>query len=109
MDVTNDLIDAFDELLFILNKNPARPKKKDILVEKDLLEKYPTLATMYESEKRTVDAPKSKDDYDEYADLNDSDEADDDYANAIEHSPLFNMKIWTLWRYRIFWLFRNLF
>ena len=94
VDVTNDLVDAFDELLFILNEiPPARPKNKDILVEKSLLEKCPTLATMYKSEKRIVDARKSKHEYDEYADPNDFDEAGDDYANAIEHSPLCNMKV----------------
>ena len=50
VDVTNDLVDVFDELLFILNEIPsAQPKTKDILVEKGLLEKYPPiLKTMYD-------------------------------------------------------------
>lgn len=88
VDVTNDLIHAFDELLFVLNENPEGTKNKDILAEKCLLEHHSALASVYESEKSAVDARKSRREY-EYTDTdsNDSDEVDD-YADAMENSHL---------------------
>ena len=82
VDVTNDLIQAFDELLLVLNENPEAPINKDILLEKGLLEQQSALATIYKSEKSAADARQLRHEY-EYTDTEDSDEADE-YADAME-------------------------
>ena len=90
VDVTDELIHAFDELLFVLNENPERPKSRQIMMEKGLLEQPSTLATVYESEKIAADARQSRYGYVcTYSD--DSDEADE-YEDAVEDSNLVDLE-----------------
>jgi len=58
VDVTDELIQAFDELLLVLNENPARSTSTsgESLMEKGLLGHHSALATVYESDKMTADA-----------------------------------------------------
>lgn len=88
VDVTNELIQAFDELLLIFNENPERPKSKEILVKKGLLEQHSALVTIYESEKAAADARRlgheSKCTNTEFSD------AADDFEDAMENLHLMN-------------------
>lgn len=83
VDVTDELIHAFDELLLILNENPERPRSTESLMEKGLLEQPSALTTVYEFEKIAADARQSK--HGTYSD--DSDGAGK-YENAVEASIL---------------------
>ncbi len=56
-DVTDELIQAFDELLLVLNENPAgSTSMRESLMEKGHLGHPSALATVYESEKMVADA-----------------------------------------------------
>ena len=90
VDVTDDLIHAFDELLLVLNENPERPRSSESIMEKGLLEQPSALATVYESEKIAADARQSKHGY-VYTFSDDSDEADD-YEDAVEDSNLLDLE-----------------
>ncbi len=85
VDVTDKLIHAFDELLLlVLNENPERPKSRESLMEKGLLEQPSALATLYESEKITANAHPPRYGYGcTYSD--ESDEADE-FEDAVEDS-----------------------
>ena len=89
VDVTNELIHAFDELLLVLNNNPESPISKEILM-KDFLEQPSALATAYESEKIAADARQSMYRYG-YTYSDDSDEADE-YEDAVEDSKLVDLE-----------------
>ena len=88
VDVTDELIAAFDELLLVLDHNPARPSspKGDGELEKGLPDHHPSaLATLYESEKLTADASlRSRQKYGcPYSD--DSDEGEE-FEDAVENA-----------------------
>lgn len=90
VDVTDELIHAFDVFLLVLNENPERPRSRESLVEKGLLEQPSALTTVYESEKIAADARQSRHGYGcTYSD--DSDEADE-YEDAVEDSNLVNLE-----------------
>jgi len=90
VDVTDELIHAFDKFLLVLNENPERPRSRESLMEKGLLEQPPALTTMYESEKLTADARQSRHGYGRtYSD--DSDEADE-YEDAVEDSNVVDLE-----------------
>lgn len=58
-DVTDELVQAFDKLLLVLQDDPSpeRPRSRDSLVDEGLLPDHPSaLAVMYKSEKITADA-----------------------------------------------------
>lgn len=94
VNVTDELIHAFDELFFVLNKNPERPKSREILVDKGLIKK-PLVA----------DACQSRHDGCTYS--NDSDEAND-YEDVVEDSNLVDLEVTFIrqsansWPYRIY-------
>ena len=89
-DVTDELIRAFDKLLLVLNENPVRPKSRESLMEKGLLEQPSALATLYEREKIAADAHQPRHGYGcTYSD--ESDEADE-FEDAVEDSTLVDLE-----------------
>lgn len=89
VDVTDELIHAFDVFLSVLNKNPERPRSRESSMEKGLLEQPSALTTVYESEKIAADARQSRHGYGcTYSD--DSDEADE-YEDAVDDSSLVDL------------------
>lgn len=88
--VTDELMHAFYELLFVLNHSPERLKIREILVEKCLIEKPSALATMYESKKIAADPRESRHGYG-CTYTHNSDEADD-YGDAVEDSNLVDLE-----------------
>ncbi len=90
IDVTDDLIPAFDELLLVLNDNPEPPRSRESFMEKGFFEQPSALATMYETEKIAADARQSRHGYVcAYGD--DSDEVDE-YEDAVEDSNLVDLE-----------------
>lgn len=90
VDVTDELIRAFDELLLVLNENPVRPKSRESLMEKGLLEQPSALATLYECEKIAADAHQPKHGYG-CTYIDESDEADE-FGDAVEDSTLVDLE-----------------
>lgn len=90
VDVTDELIEAFDNLLYILNANPGRPRSTESSLEKGLPERPSALSTIYESEKFAADAGKSGKGY-RYRESDDSDEAGE-YEDAVEDSNLLDLE-----------------
>lgn len=89
VDVTDELIHAFNELLLVLHENPERPASRESSMEKGL-EQPSALATVYESEKIAAEARQSRRVYGcTYSD--DSDEADE-YEDAVEDSNLVDLE-----------------
>lgn len=87
VDVTDELIRAFDKLLLVLHENPGTSRSKESLMEKGLLKQPSALAAMYESEKVAANTRQSR----VGRIYNYSDDSDDDnvYEDAAEDpSPL---------------------
>ena len=90
IDVTDELIHAFDELLLVLNENPESPRSRQTFTEKGLPEQSSALATVYESEKIAADARQSRYGY-VCTYSGDSDEADE-YEDAVEDSNFVDLE-----------------
>lgn len=89
VDITDELIHAFDVFLYVLNENPERPRSRESSMEKGLLEQPSALTTVYETEKIAADARQSRHGYGcPYSD--DSDEADE-YEDAVDDLNLGDM------------------
>jgi len=84
--VTDELIQAFDELLLVLNENPARSTSTsgESLMEKGLLGHPSALATVYESEKMAADARHQSRQRDGCTHSDDSDDEGDEFEDAVE-------------------------
>jgi ankyrin repeat protein len=83
VDVTDELLQAFDKLLLVINENPERRKSRENLMEAGLLPHPPsTLAALYESEKAASDAHQSK----EGSECKYSDDSDEEaeFEDAVE-------------------------
>ncbi|KAL9627831.1 MAG: hypothetical protein Q9204_006302 [Flavoplaca sp. TL-2023a] len=89
VDVTDDLIKAFDNLLDVLNVNPERPRSRVSSLEKGLPLRRSALTTMYESEKVAADARESGKGH-RYPESDESDEARE-YEDAVEDSNLLDL------------------
>ncbi|KAL8726875.1 MAG: hypothetical protein Q9166_006427 [cf. Caloplaca sp. 2 TL-2023] len=92
VDVTDELIEAFDNLLHNLNANPERPRSREssLELEKGLPKQHSALTTMYESEKVAADAREFGKGY-RYMESDDLDEADE-YEDAVEDSNLLDLE-----------------
>lgn len=89
VDVTTELIDAFDELLLVLSEEPIIPESGESLMEKGLHGVSSPLATMYESEKLAAETRRSKDGApNTYSD--ESDEAE--FEDAVEDLEALNLE-----------------
>lgn len=90
VDVTKELIDAFDELLFVISEEPKRRESRESLMEKGLHTHPSPLATMYESEKLAADIHRSK----EGLPSTYSDESDEEaeFEDAVEDLEALNLE-----------------
>lgn len=86
VDVTDELIQAFDELLLVLNENPTRSTSTsgESLVEKGLSSHLSTLATVYESEKMAADAHHQSRQRHGCTHSDGSDNEGDEFEDAVE-------------------------